>query len=503
MPRNVNLDGYNLMETQVAEMLRLIDARTIGNNQSFTGVGVVDRNDAPNIVGPDDRILLSGRRGYHTPLAIVGGPGMLTEPISAVSACVVTRGQDSRGYYVRVQGTIAGGDAELRFDSLTGMVSGGDAYLLIDGSYTRGNMLAAVSYVSQDAAGYGKGWSNTIGYGYPNPLNNPYEQGGINTYWFKRASNTQLGSAPSYPAYVGEQKLRLSAVPGQLLDVKIYAYGLSGRIGKGRSCTVFDDGYFSSLALGFDSFASRGLPLTMAVIGSTVDTPGYVTTEMLKAFVAAGNCCVAHGPWPNSGQNNLFTAYPGSANPIADAIGDMERNRDFLAKNGLLVEGADRCYVWPQGVWQQVANNTALLDAALAKGFTFGRSATPTGYLNVDSLSRYNRLCNPIIGHTWSGTTVNENGADGTSNTAGNIFNIKTKMAEVAVARGDYFMMLHRVYPTSTVDGVMGGPGSITIRYSDLELLAAAQAAQVTAGDMIAVTMAQMACAPQSLWANT
>lgn len=435
-------------------------------------------------------------RGVRAPLPGVGGIGFSLSDVAiqagapTLSMVVGANGMPA----LRVQAAV-NAVVEISFPGMTGTVSGGDAYLLLDGSMTRGNLATASSYVSQDAAGYAKGWVCNISYGYPAPLNNPYEQGGPVTYWFRRAANQNFGT-PTYPAFVADQKLRLTPVAGQALDVLIYAYGFADRRPKGRIAVVYDDGYDSMMKLGYDPFYSRNIPVTLSLIGSLVGQASNVTLNQLRAFIAAGNALVAHGPWPNSGQGNLFTAYPNSPNPVATAIADMLKNRDFLQANGLLVPNAEKCYVWPQGVWQQLANNTELLDRALEAGFTLGRSATPTDFLNVDAASKYNRLCCPIIGHTWGGTTALE---------ATNIANIQTTIANVATNRADAFLMLHRVLPTSTSDGGMGGGGNITIRHGDLDTLAAAIKTQVDAGTLEAVTMAQMAStsSPGTVWSST
>ena len=456
------------------------------------GAPTVDSASAPrNLVGPDGRVLVSSRRGVRAPLPGVGGAGFSLADVSAVAgAPTLSMVTGAAGMpALRVQGAV-NAVIEISFPGMTNTMTGGDAYLLLDGSQTRGNLATASSYVSQDAAGYAKGWVCNISYGYPAPLNNPYEQGGPVTYWFRRAANQNFG-APTYPAFVADHKLRLTPTAGGAIDVLIYAYGFADRRPKGRIAVVYDDGYDSMMKLGYDSFASRGIPLTLGLIGSVVGQAGNCNINQLRAFINAGNAIVAHGPWPNSGQGNLFTAYPGNSQPARTAVADMIQNRDYIAAQGLMVEGADRCYVWPQGVWQQVANNTELLDLALAAGFTLGRSATPTDFLNLDAASKYNRLCAPIIGHTWAGTSALE---------ATNIANIQTTIGNVATNRADAFLMLHRVLPTTTNDAGMGAGGNITIRHGDLETLAATIKTQVDAGTLEAVTMAQMASAPQSVW---
>lgn len=435
-------------------------------------------------------------RGKSAPLPGVGGPGFsLSDVVLEGGAATLTMETGSNGLpCLRVQAA-AGVIVEINFPALNNTISHGEAYLAIQGSWTQGNLDAVTSYVSQDAAGYAKGWSNTVTYGYATSLNNPFEQGGVNTYWFRKGNNANFGT-PTYPAFVAQHKLRLTARASFPLDCRIYAYGFAAPKAKSRIMVIPDDGYASFMQLGLDSFATRGIPVTMSLIGSVVGTGGgYVNMNQLRSFIDAGNALVAHGPWPNSGQGNLFTAYPGAVDPYAAAVADMVQNREWLRSKGLLVPGAERCFVWPQGTWQTVQNDTRLLDLALANGFTFGRSATQSNtFNNFDALSKYNRLCIPIVGHTWNtlGTTAGE-----VTNIAAVIANINA----AALQKGDCALMLHKVVPSTTSDGAMGGGGQITIRHSDLEQIAAAIKSNVDAGTQEAVTMPSCASDSKSVWA--
>ena len=383
-------------------------------------------------------------------------------------------------------------NSEITFPALVGSYFYGDAYLIMDGSYTRGNLDYATVYVSQDDASYAKGVNQSLQYALTTPLQNVHEQGGAVTYWFRKSGHSNFG-VPTYPGYVGAMKVRFRPVgTTEPATVYIYGFGFAAPSPKGRICVTWDDGYDSMFKLGYDAFASRGIKQTMSVIGSAQDTGGtYSYTRQLKAFVDAGNACVAHGPWPAQGAGNLYSAYPGSANPVSDAVADMNRNRDWLLANGLLVPNADRCYVWPQGTFQASVNDTTLLDAALSNGYTVARctgniaggTLYPRG-VQIDAMGKYNRLACPIIGHLWAGTTAAE---------ATNITAITTAIGYLAANGSDAFLMLHRVLPNTTSDGTMGSAGSITIRQSDLETIAAAIKTSIDAGTLEAVTMPQLA----------
>lgn len=425
--------------------------------------------------------------GRKAPSPVIGGAGLAASDFTALSGTVTLETGPNGQPAIKIV-TGVGTNAEVSFPGLVGAVFGGEAYVVMHGSRTQGNVDYAALYVSQLDTSYTNGVSQVMQYGLTNPLQSYLEQGGANTYWFRKGAHTNIGT-PTYPMPIGQMRLRIVPLAGTAATVYIYAVGVANPRPKGRICIITDDGYDTFFKLGLESFVSRSIPVTCAVIGSAIDTGGlYATKRQLQNLLDVGGACVAHGPWPNQGAGNLYTAYPGAADPVAAAVADMRQNRDWLRSNGLLVPGADRCYVWPQGQFQASANDATLLAAARTAGFTLGRGTSqvvPTGVytrgVQFDASSAYNRLCLPIIGHTWAGTTAAE---------AINIGNITTGIANVAAAGGDAFLMLHRVQPSSTADGSMS---SIGIRVSDLETIAAALKTEIDAGRLECPTMPQMA----------
>lgn len=378
--------------------------------------------------------------------------------------------------------------ADLALPDLAGSIFNGDSYISMHGSLTQGNVASMAFYLSQNDASYALGGVWTLFVSAVSPQNSYLEQGGANTYFFRRNAVSNFGTGPSYPAIVGQIKIRITPASAAGCTVYIYSIGTAALQPKGRICVTLDDGYDSMFKLGYDSFAGRGIKMTVGVIGSAQDTGGsFSNTRQLRAVVDAGGACVAHGPWPNQGAGNLFSAYPGSANPVADAIADAKLNRDWIQNAGLGVSNFDKCYVWPQGIFQASVNDTTLLDAMLAAGFTIARGVNsiagsalyPNG-VQFDAASKYNRLALPIVGHLWAGTTAAE---------ATNITAVTTAIGNLSTSRTDAFLMLHRVLPNATSDATMGAAGNITIRHSDLETIAAAIKSGIDAGTLEAVTM--------------
>lgn len=391
--------------------------------------------------------------------------------------------------------------SDLAIPGLAGAIFNGNAFISMHGSLTQGNVSSVAFYMSQNDTSYALGGVWTLAVGAAAPLNSYLEQGGANTYFFRRSAVSNFGAGPSYPAIVGQAKIRITPASAAGCTVYIYGVGTAPLAQKGRICVTWDDGYDSAFKLGVDSFASRGIKQTLSVIASAQDTGGtYSYTRQLRAFVDAGNACVAHGPYPALGAGNLFSAYPGSADPIADAIADMQLNRAWIENAGLGVPNFDECYVWPQGIFQNTGqvNDTALLDAAIAAGFTLARGVNsiagsalyPHG-VQLDAASKYNRMAMPIVGHLWAGTTAAE---------ATNITAITTAIAGLSTSRTDACLMLHRVLPTATADGAMGAANNITIRHGDLETIAAAIKTGIDAGTLEAVTMPELVS--QSWWSQ-
>jgi len=437
------------------------------------------------------------------PFAAVGGsnPLSLADVTAVAGSPTITLEAGPNGQPALKIVCAANVNTEITFPALAGAAYYGEAYLVMHGTNSLGNLDYVSWYWSQDDGTYAKGGVTQIQVVQPTPQNIYLEQGGANTFWFRKGAVSNFG-VPTYPATLGGNKLRLRPLgTTNPATVYIYAFGIAAPQAKGRICVTWDDGYDAFFKLGYDLFASRGIKQTLSVIGSAQDAGGtFSYTSQLRAFYDAGNALVAHGPWPNQGAGNLFSAYNGTgdANAIANAIADMRQNRQWLADRGLLVPGADRCYVWPQGQFQRSVNDTALLDAAISAGFTLGRGVSnlvgsslyPQG-VQFDALSKYNRLVCPIIGHLWAGTTAAE---------ATNITGITTAISNLSASRGDALLMLHRVMPTGTNDAGMGAANNTNIRQSDLDTIAAAIKTGIDAGTLEAVTMPELASA--SVWSG-
>lgn len=414
----------------------------------------------------------AGIRGARAPVPIVGDPSLTTGGVvlsagtPALSVVTMPNGRQA----LRVACN-TGENTELKFTGLAGSLFAGEMYVQSEGAtYTNGvNQL--LMYVSPDAVKTTNNLSAGYGAMYTTPLNTPLEPcQGVITERLARADWSTTGTI-TLPFVADFVSVRIIPRAGFAPVVYIYGIGFAPQPTAGRIFVTCDDGYESWFNLGQPIFQARNIPITLGVIPVNVDTGGgNAYMRSLRALVNSGGAVVAHGPNLAAGVGSLFSALPDTAARIAD----MRSVRDWIQAQGLGIPGFDQCYVWPLGLWQQgVTTYSALLDAALAAGFTVGRAATPyAGYWNADALSRYQRLTMPIIGHTWAGTTAAE---------ATNITAITTAINNAATQGSDVHLMLHRVQPTGTADGSMN---SIGIRVSDLTTIADAIATKVTAGTL-------------------
>lgn len=325
------------------------------------------------------------------------------------------------------------------------------------------------------------------------PLNNPAEQGGIYTF---RVDGQVTGGATAYqftgngaawgvtnPAVDGSitvNKVRFRVIPVAATSATIYVYGVSlgPRRKRGRVIVTADDGYKSFIHAGFPIFAARGIPVTISVIGhlmdDRVDSANYMQWDDIRNIVAAGGQAVAHGPVLSSAAGNLIANYTTNAQRVAD----MQAARDHILTNGCGTPNFDRCYVWPQGNFQSASDDLTLLDAAIAAGFTVGRSASPsiTQRYDFSAMSKYQRMAVPIIGHTYAG------GSEST-----NITDITTAISTAATDRSDIVLMLHKVVKTGDT------PDTTGITVANLITIANAIQTAVDAGTMVAGVLSDLA----------
>lgn len=319
------------------------------------------------------------------------------------------------------------------------------------------------------------------------PVNSYIEQGGDLVLHFNKENTTDVGTV-SAEFDITQARLVINPVSNPC-TFYLYAVGLS-LPRKGRLCIVADDGWQSAITVGASIFNKRSIPITNSIIATRVGAANYATLNQLKAFVGAGNSCVAHGPIPVGG--SLTSNYANASEAIQDVI----YNRQYLADNDLLKDGGEACYIWPQGQYQWSSADLSLLDLAISNGFTHSRSASEMGVSdlgysqNYDGMSKYQRMAVPIIGHTFAGTTAAE---------ATNIANIITKIQRIASAGLDAHLMLHKFSPNSTPDGSMDGQ---TIRYSDAESIADAIKTEVDAGRLEVVLMNDLTFKSNNYWSG-
>lgn len=425
-------------------------------------------------------VLGAWRRAERQPVPMLSDSGLTVGGVTLIagtpSLSVVTMPNGRTALRVACN---TGENTEMQFTGLAGALFSGEMFVQAEGCTYSNGVSQSLMYASPDANRatnfVGAGWS-----GWSAPLNTPLEPcQGVLTERLAKADWGVTGSI-TYPFQTNYVAFRIIPRAGYAPVVYIYGIGFSHQPAAGRICVTVDDGYESWFKLGQPIMQARKIPVTMGVIPANMDKGAEnARWAHLRALVNAGGAVVAHGPNVEGGAGSLFTAFSDTASRVADMVAATQQ----IAAQGLATPGYDLCYVWPQGAWQSAGADSALLDAALAAGYTTGRGATAytSGGWSADSLSKYQHLTMPTIGHGWAGTTAAE---------ATNISGIVTAINNAAAQGSDVILMLHRVQPTATADGAMS---SIGIRVSDLTTIADAIVAKVTAGTLTAARLTDLA----------
>ena len=455
-----------------------------GYRRKINGVDTAFELDAEAIQSSVSGV---GIRGTRAPVPLLGDSGMTVGGVTINSGTpalsVVTMPDGRQALRIACNN---GENTEVKFTGLSGCLFSGEMYVQAQGATFSNGVSQYLMYASPDATRGTNSVSAGFG-GYSVPLNTPMEPcQGVLTHRLGKADWAIAGTI-TYPFVADWVSLRLIPRAGFAPVVFVYGIGFAPQPAAGRVCVTVDDGYDAWFALGQPLMQARGIPVTMALIPSNMDTgAANAYWRQMRGLVNAGGAVVAHGPNIAGGAGNLLTAFGNNADRVADVVGVTRA----IEAQGLATPGYQSCYVWPQGVWQNTLSDASLLDAMLDAGYTTGRSATPSAlYWNADALSKYQRLTMPIIGHTWAGTTAAE---------ATNIAAIVAAINNAAAQGSDINLMLHRVQPTSTADGSMS---SIGIRYGDLVTIADAIAAKVTAGTLQPIRLTDLAAGrPGNFW---
>jgi hypothetical protein len=264
-------------------------------------------------------------------------------------------------------------------------------------------------------------------------------------------------------------RIRVTPVAGQLVDCTLVKVRTNPSR-KSRISIVSDDGYKSWFTYAIPLLQARGLRSSISVIPTLVGASSlYMSLDELRSTNAAGHEVITHGP--AGGTGSLISNYTTTAERIAD----MTSRRTLIKDMGLFWSKAqERCYIWPQGEFQDVASDTALLDAALAADFTTGRTVTRFLPWSVDlaKTSRYGGMVLPIVGHSRQTTLINEDAE---------IVNITDSIAYAAANGLDAVLMFHKVIADQ---GSFSSTATIEIEVSRLITILNAIVTQVAAGKM-------------------
>lgn len=343
-------------------------------------------------------------------------------------------------------------------------------------------LISAVSYYL-GTSGYAQfvNYGNSLSsYSTTQPFNHR-GRNGMSVYESQWAKTGVVGKTTQLACSQG--KIRVSVPNGSSAVFRLRAFRAGIKRGAGRIAVVFDDGYHSSIRLGLPICQQHGVPVTMAVVYSTVGTGGvFASLSELRQARAMGVECVAHG---------AVQMFGAGLTTDAERLADIRANLRFIQENDLGSSEARKCYVWPNGMYCAAGDegNPALLNALRAEGVTLARSASPTNLMvQLDALSNDcdQRLLMPVVGHTYQGVAAT---ADDAAETA-NVNTIISRIQAAAAQRADVMLMLHKVVGRG---GATGGVGTIEIEADRLDAVMEAIRAEVVAGTLHAVPMSAMA----------
>lgn len=264
-------------------------------------------------------------------------------------------------------------------------------------------------------------------------------------------------------------------------DMWIFNVGF-GQPRKGRICITWDDGRMSSLTLGVPVFNALGIKKqTLGLIQNRVGlNANSVTLGQCKAFINAGGSIVPHSPH----SPNIVDQFPGDP---AGAVAAIVQNINYIKTLGLATPRFDKCFIYPQGKYQESAFDTSYIEAMRSIGIDIARISFMQQIRqqrNLDSHSRLGRLACTTIGHEYSSTDE-----------AANIAAVIQRISEVSDLGLDCFLMLHSVVPAN---GQETDPYDISV--PNLKLIAQAIKTNIDVGKLEAVTMPELVIDGDNYW---
>ena len=287
--------------------------------------------------------------------------------------------------------------------------------------------------------------------------------------WFSRAPGKDAGAATKWTVAGGSPvfgtttfthlRVRLNiSSNGDMPWIEFYGMEYAADPAASAFVLTVDDGYDNNYTIGAPTFEKYGMRGSFGIIANKIGTAGYMTWAQLQDLRDRGHECVVHGCRDDVANLSLL--------PNSDAIlSEVKYQRQALIDNGLNVNGSANVYVYPQGIFETVARDTTIRNALAAAGFVGGRAANQT--LADQGRNRYG--VDPwqvnVIGHSWVSDPSE----------AANITTLQGSINAGANDRRDVVLMLHKFVTAAAAN-------SLEIRQSNLELLLASAAANVSAG---------------------
>lgn len=410
----------------------------------------------------------------RSPIPLFGGSEMDISQVTIVSGSpTLTVETDSSGQKRLKVVTGSGVAAQISFSGLVNAYFGGDAYVSLMGSYEDG--LQSMTMYFAPGATIATNYVLSSAINFASAVVSPYLQPGAGNEpftWRTGKKNNSITGSITYPFIAGSHKLVITPRAATVATVYIYGVGIGTKNQKGRCFVIADDGNRSWVSRGVPLFNEVGIPTTLSIASSVIDTTAtYATLNQLKNIVNDGNVIVSHGPNSGSFSGNLIS----NLSTNGERLADMNQSRDWISSNGLQTPNFDKVYVWPQGEYQETAGDVSLLELAYNDGYRIARCSSLINALvqyNADAVTKHQRLALPYSTHGWAGTTAGQ---------VANVTALTDAITAAATYGTDIFVTFHDIVIDSTADGSMD---ATKCRVSDLLTIRGAMTTAINNGTL-------------------
>lgn len=280
-----------------------------------------------------------------------------------------------------------------------------------------------------------------------------------------------------------KMRVRLDYTAGQAPVFDVFAITDEGGIYPAPIVISPDDGLVSQYTMLLPLLEKYGLKASFGIIGDKLDTGGiFMTSAQVQDLFARGHEKNPHGPNGGNGSLLNYNTIPNLADRLAARIADISSHQQKLRDLGVVRNGSDKIYIYPQGADQEAPGDESIRQAVAACGIRGARGTIPSrddhfGPFGPTYLAQYLS----IVGHSWGNKSDGSQGTD--ADEAANIAAIQQRIIDNVAARRPSVFMLHEIVTAATTPTV-----STQIRQNNVELVFQTIAAQIRTGNAVNMT---------------